>query len=231
MKNAAYNQKYFQDRLEGQKCMAFCLWKFLENQEVKKVLDVGCGSGWLVRYLKKKGIKEIVGCDNADEAIKMAKKSFPSVKTIKASATNLPFENESFDAVSAISLVEHLTRKETEKFLEEAARVLKKNGWLLIVTPNFATPLRLILRKKWSGYHDSTHQNFFTPWSLKRLLKDHSFADFKLTYPYYPNIPFDWGFPQPFLKLPRLAKNLINFLIVATPFYIFRHSFWLAAQK
>lgn len=231
MKKAYYNQKYFQDRLEGQKCMAFSIWKFLEKQGIKTILDVGCGSGWLINYLNHRSFKA-QGCDKADEAVKLAKKIVkPSSLVIKASATKLPYQDSSFDAILGVSIIEHLTRTEAKKFLAEAHRVLKKDGWIFLVTPNYATPLRLYLGKKWGGYFDPTHINLYTPGRLKKLLKDYPFKNFKLTFAYYPDIPFDWGFPKVFFRLPRTIKNLINFLIVSTPGHYLRHSFWLAAQK
>lgn len=211
--------------------MAFSIWKFLEKQRVKTILDVGCGSGWLINYLNQRGLKAC-GCDNADEAVKIARKIVkPSSLIIKASATKLPFQDRSFDAVLGISIIEHLTKLQAKKFLKEVGRVLKKRGWLFLVTPNYATPLRLYLGKNWGGYWDPTHINFYTPGSLKKLLKHYPFENFKLTFSYYPDIPFDWGFPRWFFRLPRIIKNITNFLIVCTPFHYLRHSFWLAAQK
>lgn len=226
-----YNRKYFDDRLEGQQSMAFSIWKFLTEIKAKKILDVGCGSGWLVRYLNQKGFKT-KGCDLAEEAVKMAKKQVkPSSLIVKASATNLPYKDNSFDSVLGVSIIEHLTKSQAKKFLKEASRVLKKGGWMFLVTPNYATPLRFLMGKNWGGYYDPTHISLYTPWALKTLVKKYPFENLRLTFSYYPDIPFDWDFPGWFLKMPRQVKNIANFLIVSTPFCLLRHSFWLAAQR
>jgi len=223
MKKNLYDRKYFQDRLIGQQCMVFSIRKFLQQKKAKRILDVGCGSGWLMRDLNKRGFR-VTGCDSADEAVKIS-------GGIKANCTSLPFPDEAFDAVLGISLIEHLQKKETVKFVQEACRVLKKGGWLFLVTPNYATPLRVLMGNRWCGSADSSHINFYTPWALQKLLKNYHLVNFQLTFPYYQNIPSDWGFPPLFQKLPSSLKNLITYLIVSTPFYIFRHSFWLAGQK
>lgn len=222
MKNF-YGKKYIADRFEGPKSLSFSLWKFLKKRRAKKILDVGCGSGWLMRYLKEKGFK-VIGCDNSSYAVKVS-------GAVEGKATSLPFKDESFDAVLGISIIEHLIPKDAHEFLNEAYRVLKKGGVLFLVTPNYATPLRLILGKKWGGYADPTHLNFYTPNSLKKMLQGHSFSNFQATFDYDPDIPFDFGFPPFFYSLPASIKNLINFLIISTPFYYLRHSFWLATRK
>lgn len=222
MKNF-YNQKYIADRFEGPKSLSFSIWRFLVKHRAKKILDVGCGSGWLTRYLIGKGL-DVVGCDNSSYAIKVS-------GAIKGKATNLPFKDESFDAVLGISIIEHLTLEEAHEFLNESYRVLQKKGVLFLVTPNFATPLRLVLGKKWGGYADPTHLNFYTPNSLKKMLRGHSFTNFQTIFDYDSKIPFDFGFPPFFYSFPSSIKNLINFLIISTPLYYLRHSFWLATWK
>lgn len=222
MKNS-YNQKYILGRFEGPESLSYSLWLFLKKHRVKKILDVGCGSGWLMRYLTDKGFK-VFGCDSSSYAVKIS-------GAVKAKATALPFDDGSFDAILGISIIEHLTVKEAHEFLNEAYRVLKKGGIFFLVTPNFATPLRLILGKKWGGYSDPTHLNFYTPGSLKKMLQAHSFTNFQTVFDYDKKIPFDFGFPSFFYSLPLIIKNLINFLIISTPLFYLRHSFWLAGFK
>lgn len=226
-----YDKKYFEGCLEGPKSLSWVATNFLTQQGVKRVLDVGCGPGWLVRDLNKRGFQAL-GCDPSPEAIKMARKINEAGRSVlKASATSLPFKDGVFDAVLGISMIEHLTKNEAKKFLTEAYRVLKRDGWLFLVTPNRITPIRLINRRGWPALLDPTHKVFYTPRGLEKLLQEFHFGNFKLTFSSSRKVPFDWGFPKPFFKLPKIIKDLFNFLLISTPFYYFRNSFWIAAQK
>ena len=49
----------------------------------------------------------------------------------------IPFKSKSFDSISLIEIIEHLTNNEIKLILLEAHRTLKKNGELFITTPNY----------------------------------------------------------------------------------------------
>ncbi len=58
----------------------------------------------------------------------------------------LPFENNSFDVVYHSQFIEHLTFDDAEKFLEECFRILKPNGILRVVTPDFQNQVKEYLK-------------------------------------------------------------------------------------
>lgn len=218
-----YNKKYFRERDKLSKTLAWELGFILKKYGAKSVLDVGAGTGKLVKFLKKNGF-EAIGVDSAKIAVHKY-----GMKLGKAD--NLPFENQSFDVVIAISLIEHLTKNETSKFLKEVHRVLKIPGIIFLVTPNFASPSRIIFGKKWFGYADPTHNVFYTPSTLKGLLEKDKFKNIQFTFPIAPNLPFDWPIPPIFSNLPPLFQNLANFLFISTPLTFLRDSIWVLAKK
>lgn len=193
----------------------------LKNLPVKKILDVGCGTGKLVKFLNKKGY-EAFGCDIADEAVKISGQ-------VKGSATSLPFKTDSFDLVTAISLVEHLTPNETEKFFNEAQRVLKPKGYFFLITPNLWSLIKIFKKKNWFAYTDPTHIQFYTPMSLKKLLQKHYFSNFRFRFKVDPKTPADWCFARPYLSQP--LQFLANYLLISTPIAYFREGFWVLCQK
>ena len=65
-----------------------------------------------------------------------------------------PIEDASIDIITSNSVVEHL--KDISNFFNESYRVLKKNGIMILVTPNFKYSYQ-------NFYDDSTHVNPFTP--------------------------------------------------------------------
>jgi len=109
----------------------------------KKVLDIGCGEGGLVVALNLLGINAC-GIDLNEENIKIsqirAKKNGLSPAIFKkANSCTLPFDNNSFELVTLISVLEHV--EDIDKTLSEVSRVLKKGGYLFAIVPNKYYPI------------------------------------------------------------------------------------------
>lgn len=99
------------------------------------VLDIGCGDGRNIRNILM-ATNKITGIDNDSKAIKDAKENFKensSIKLIQADATHLPFEESSFDVVTFLMILPNLDQNKTLA-LQEATRVLKRGGFLLLST-------------------------------------------------------------------------------------------------
>ncbi|MFA6391418.1 MAG: class I SAM-dependent methyltransferase [Patescibacteria group bacterium] len=100
------------------------------------VLDVGCGNGRLLNFLAKYGVS-YVGIDASANLVQIAKEnadekitsSLSSYSFMKASATELPFADQSFDIVFAVASLYHIPSRELRKqSVKEIARVLKEGG-------------------------------------------------------------------------------------------------------
>jgi len=209
-------------RQPGPKHLESLIIQITKDIGAKRVLDVGAGSGWLVKALRKNNINAY-GCDNSKLAIKKN-------LVVWANATKLPFEPKKFNLITAISLIEHLTPAKADKFLAEVKRTLKPRGFLFLVTPNFASPLKLIQGKKWHGYHDSTHINFYTPSSLKKTLRKNGFGHFQTTFPAPSGENFEWTLPTVIKNLPKPIKKILNFLAYSTFLNRLKNSFSILAQ-
>lgn len=111
------------------------LKQIIQNPKPKiqnpKILDVGCGTGANLEMLRKFGAAE--GVDVSDEALEFCQAK--NLKARKGLAENLPFENESFDLVTALDVVEHLD--DDVAGLKEMRRVLRADGRVLIFVPAF----------------------------------------------------------------------------------------------
>jgi len=136
----------------------------------KDVLEVACGTGIGLSYLYEVAHK-VVGGDIDKENLAIAKR-INSEKLKKENfkiqwidAHNLPFEDESFDLIILYEAIYYLNNP--EKFVEEAHRVLKKDGILIIGTVN----------KDWKDFHPSpyTYKYFSVP-ELYRLLQEGGFT-------------------------------------------------------
>lgn len=230
MKDSYYNQKYFRIRDHLDLHIASSIYIFCKEHNLKKVLDVGCGTGLLVKFLNEKGL-EAQGCDVEKEAIKFAQKANKKGSIKRCSATKLTYQKNSFDLVTNISVIEHLNKNEAIQFIKQAKKVLDKNGWLFIITPNFQSPLRCLLKDNWFAYSDPTHKYFYTPSSLAKLLTQHGFTNLKTRFKIDPQVTFDWHLPAFSRKFPQPIKILLTWAMISSPLSTFRDSFWLAAQK
>jgi SAM-dependent methyltransferase len=111
------------------------LQQIIQNLKSKiqnpKILDVGCGTGANLEMLKQYGESE--GVDVSDDALEFCRKK--GLKVHKGLAEELPFEDETFDLVTALDVVEHLD--DDIAGLKEMLRVLKTGGKTLIFVPAF----------------------------------------------------------------------------------------------
>ena len=112
--------------------------------KAEKYLDVGCADGsFTIQVAKNVGAHEVCGVDISAEALKIA--SSKRVKTFYADLNKeqLPFQNSSFDLITAIEVIEHLT--DTDNLLQESYRCLRRDGYFVITTPNLASWVNRIL--------------------------------------------------------------------------------------
>ena len=97
----------------------------------KKVLDVGCASGWFLSEVSKKyPSARYFGIDIYDKGISYAKKKHPFIEFKVADAHKIPYSENFFDLVLCTEVLEHLREPKTALF--EIKRVLKKNGTAII---------------------------------------------------------------------------------------------------
>lgn len=100
-----------------------------------RILDVGCGGGFLSNQLARQGYK-VTGVDLSEESLKVAKHHdiTNSVHYQKADAYKLPYENGTFDVVTAMDFLEHVDRP--ADVIREFSRVLRPGGLFFYHTFN-----------------------------------------------------------------------------------------------
>ncbi|MBY0528803.1 MAG: bifunctional 2-polyprenyl-6-hydroxyphenol methylase/3-demethylubiquinol 3-O-methyltransferase UbiG [Rhabdochlamydiaceae bacterium] len=143
----------------------------------KKVLDLGCGGGLLSNTLALAG-HEVTGIDLSMNSLREAqvRDTTQSVTYLCRAAEDLPFENNSFDIVAAMDLLEHVDDPKT--VIQEVGRVLKPNGLFFFHTfnRNFLSYLMVIKGIDWcvpnapKDMHLYSH--FITPRELTQQCKE-----------------------------------------------------------
>jgi len=97
-----------------------------------RCLDVGCGSGRWSRWLAARGA-EVTGIDPTAAMLAMARKLSPGGVSFEAmSATDLAFPPDSFDLVTAVTVIQHLRPAEQERAAAAMGRVLRPGGTLFV---------------------------------------------------------------------------------------------------
>ncbi len=132
-----------------------------------RILVLGCGPCFEGKVFREAG-HYVVGVDVSDRFAEEYKGNFNEF--VKADVSQkLPFAPESFDAVVAFELIEHLGF--VNNFFSECGRVLKKGGTLVLSTPSqsyWKTRLSLLLG---NDILSDVHPRTFTPRSLSEKLK------------------------------------------------------------
>lgn len=148
-----------------------------------KVLDIGCGAGFLTNYLAQEGY-EVTGIDLSRSSLKEAQAYDRSkrVKYLYADAYDLPFEEDSFDVVCAMDILEHV--EQPARLIQQASRVLRKGGLFFFHTFNRNLLSRLIVIKGVEWFVKNTPPNmhvyslFITPQELTHMCaKEHIQVD------------------------------------------------------
>ena len=150
---------------------------YLSKIKGGKILDIGCGYGWLLSVLNKNKWKRY-GVEINYDCHKIAKKNmdfiFDDINKVK---------NNTFDVVTLIHVIEHI--KNPIKFLQIIKKKLRKNGVLIIETPDFDSAMARIYNTKFRLLHDPTHITLFSLDSISKLMRNLNFKIIKYEFPFF----------------------------------------------
>lgn len=141
-----------------------------------KVLDVGCGAGFLTNYLSLQGF-DVTGVDLSQSSLDVAKRydETKRVQYLLADAYKLPFADGSFDVVCAMDILEHVD--DPAQLISEASRVLTPGGRFFFHTfnRNFFSYFMVIKGVDWfvknAPPHMHVYRLFIKPSELKTACK------------------------------------------------------------
>ena len=134
----------------------------LKENNCKKILDHGCGTGRNFFYLQQKGF-EVNGIDKSAFAINhLLEQGADKAHVISRDIEKLPFEDNLFDALISINVISHGNTKQVKKYINEVKRVVRAGGIILLVlcSPRF---LELVKTKQTRKVDEGTYININTP--------------------------------------------------------------------
>ena len=174
-----------------------------------KILEVGYGDAEMLEYIQRvKTPTNAVGIDIREKLIR-----HNTINILRSDAEKLPFKDQSFDCVTATAVIEHLLDPITA--LIEFKRVLKRDGVLIITTPNpiysKATAIASYLKLK---YKEGLETPISLSWLEKTLSNMNFYVIFSRGFLISPiNVPFIDALEKVVSKT-GLHKFLLNQIIV-----------------
>lgn len=183
--------------------------KFLPNNKEAVIVELGCGNGGLIYWLKKLGYKNVLGVDASIEQIKYAKKLGITDIIHNNLIDFLRDKNEYCDIIFLRDVLEHFNKEEIMNIMSLVYKSLNKGGKIIIQTPNgtgvFGSRYRC---------QDFTHEISFSENSLRQVLFINNFLDLE----FYETAPVIHGlksFIRAILwKIMRLGLQL--YLLIET---------------
>ncbi len=142
------------------------------------VLDVCCGTGHQLKILGKHGFR-VTGIDLSDQMIKVSEKGQQNVNCVKGDATNMPFDDDSFEMVMITLALHENTAETAKKILNEMFRVVTPEGKIILVDYELSDKTRRDARfvtktVEWmvGGDHYRNFRKYLDFGGLPHLLKD-----------------------------------------------------------
>jgi SAM-dependent methyltransferase len=155
-----------------------------------RVLDVGCGAGNMIHHLSRYG--SVVGIDNNPKPLEIAHQR--GYDAPFARAEEMPFEDESFDLVAALDVIEHC--EDDLRILRECYRVCAEGGLIAVTVPAF--------QWLWSN-NDSIndHKRRYSGADLRAKLEQTGFEVRRMTYSNF----FVFPFAAPLILARRMVQK------------------------
>lgn len=138
LRSPANNPEYWDNRLAQTWDMESRNWptknRLIESltNPTDKILDIACGNGSVLRYLKARGYQQLYGLEISHYAINRLKAE--GIRMYYSKLPNIPLGDEAFDVVIASQVLEHIIRR--HHFLKEIRRILKPGGKAFIFVPD-----------------------------------------------------------------------------------------------
>lgn len=146
---------------------------FLDKDKTLNVLDIGCGLGQMLSYLKNKGFINLQGIDISEESVSASKSKGLYVERIEDIRDYAKKSTSKFDRIIMSHVLEHLDK---DSIIETLAYIkkflLREDGLFFLMVPNAQSSTGVYWR-----YEDFTHTILFTAGSCQYVLQASGFSN------------------------------------------------------
>jgi SAM-dependent methyltransferase len=148
---------------------------FLPEQKNKSFLDLGCGNGDFLLYIKLAGYTNITGVEYSGEMKAISERSVQGIRIVESEAGDfLRSTDQKFDFILCAHLLEHFEKTKVLETFRLAHACLNPGGRFVVMTPNFASPFGLPI-----AFGDFTHITHFSGPAMAQLA---GLSDFEIQH-------------------------------------------------
>ncbi len=140
-----------------------------------RLLDVGSAYGFLLLAASRLGY-DAVGVEPSQDAADYAHRTY-GVEVFNGPIQDVPYEAESFDVITLADVIEHFS--DPAVVLDRLHRLLRPNGHLVLLTPDFGSVVARVMGRHWWALLDD-HYFYFSRQTLPRFLGQHGFSSERL---------------------------------------------------
>lgn len=149
------------------------------------ILDIGAGSGILIKMLRDYGAKGWKLTANDFDAARLRYLETYDIAVLPGNFEEIEIHGK-YDVIIMNQVLEHVY--EPEKRIGKCAEILNVGGTLIIETPNFdSADFRIFKSSYWGGYHIPRHFNIFSDATLRRCLESNGFTIKRIEYMLSPS--------------------------------------------
>ncbi|MAZ72126.1 MAG: hypothetical protein CMC70_03170 [Flavobacteriaceae bacterium] len=142
-------------------------------------IDLGCGDGRFISFIGEFTPAE--GIELSEEAVRIAQEKYPDTVFHQGNVLEFPFKQQQYDLVISQEVIEHI--EDQPAYIEVAAAILKKGGYLILTTPN----KKVFDHMEGGNWSQQPIEKVLTPDELKKLIN----AKFDIIT--YETIIFNFG--------------------------------------
>lgn len=183
-----------------------------ESIKEGRLLDAGCGSGYLIEEAAKLSF-DAEGLDPSKEAVEFCRRR--NLKVKEGFLQEKYYPEEFFDVIVASHVLEHVA--DPIKFLFICRRILKRGGFLCFAQTNYTGTLPQLYRRFWEGWVPNEHLVHFSPSGIQFLLQKTGFKVNKIKI-----VPLGYHL---FVRIDNLSTILAS-IYYSISFLISRFKLW-----
>jgi len=177
-----YDQFYLRDKptpisAYQKRCKGFGkkLSQLLAVPRDRKILDLGCGVGFLVFFLKRQGFDNVTGIDKNENLISIAKSKVNAEFIVDDGITYLEKQKTQYDIIFLWNVLEHIPKENVMKSLRVLHKSLSDDGFMVARTPNMTN-----IMAQGHFCDDFTHNTAFTEQSIAQVAKLAGFSNVEM---------------------------------------------------